>query len=142
MPFTPSVYSGYGADDQAPSEGDPGFERYLTQYGPAVVGMLKGKSPREQYEILKAKIENQKKLYKSTRSRVAQNIIAMNINKLQAQLRAAEYELGEDIQTGQLLRYSKGLALGGSILAIGFASVLAISVVRTLGAVRKAQERK
>ena len=142
MRFTPSVYSGYGADDQAPSEGEAGYEQYLEQYGPAVMKLLVGKTARERYEILKAKIANQKKLYKSTRNRFFKNIIAGNINKLQAQLRAVRYELGEEQETAEWLRYSKGLTLAGGLLGVGLASLLAIEAIRTLGAVRKAQEQK
>ncbi|MBO73837.1 MAG: hypothetical protein CMD33_01025 [Flavobacteriales bacterium] len=142
MSFTPSVYSQYGNLDDAPAEGSAGYEQYLQQYGPAVLSLIAGKSPREKYEILKAKIQNQQKLYKSTRNTFFKNIIAANINKLQAQLRAAEYELAEDVETSEFLRYSKGLTLGAGVLGLGMAMLIGLSVLRTMGAVRRAADRK
>jgi hypothetical protein len=139
--FQPSVYSGaYGADE--PAEGDAGYSKYLEEYGPAVMNLIAGKTPREKYEILKAKIENQQKAYKKARLSITKNLLAANINKLQAQLRAAEYELAEDMETSEFLRYSKGLTIAGVSVGIGLAVLLAVQASRTMSAVRRAQDRK
>ena len=142
MQFVPSIYSGYGADEAAPQEGDSDYMQYLEEYGPAVMGLIAGKTAREKYEILKAKIENQRKAYNSARLKITKNLLAANINKLQAQLRAAEYELAEEDETSEFLRYSKGLTIAGIGVGIGLAVLLAFQASRTLSAVRRAQDRK
>lgn len=139
--FVPSPYSGVYGADEAP-EDEESYAQYLEEYGPAVMQMLVGKSPREEYEILKAKIQNQQKAYRKANSKIIKNLIAANINKLQARLRAAEYELAEDVETSEFLRYSKGLTIAGVTVGIGLAVVLAIQASKTMSAVQRAQERK
>lgn len=149
MQFTPSLFSVYGADEAAqaaeapPPESD--YDEYLAyfeEYGPSVMRLIAGKTAREKYEILKVKIANQKKAYKEARLKVVKKLIASNIDKLQAQLRAAEYELAEEQETSEFLRYTKGLTIAGIGVGIGLAVLLAFQISQTLSSVRRAQDRK
>lgn len=134
--FPPSHLSSYGASEAAqlasavvdsassavtgdPADEDAGYQQYLEDYGPALLKLLKGQTPREKVEVLRARIQNLQKLYKSTRNNALRNIYAGQLNKLQAMLRAAKVELAESEETSQTLKATKVISLVGGVMGVG-----------------------
>ena len=136
--FVPSRQS-YG-DSSPAAEEETDYRQMLEEYGPALMGVLKGKSPREKVEVLRAKLENQYAAYNATTG-FARKLLAANIIKLMAQLRAAEAELAEAEETSLTLRYGKGMMVVGGFLTLTLGSLLAVKAIQYLNAAKQAQDR-
>ena len=134
MMFQPSVYSAprathgaYGSDDAAatvaapPAEAPTDYTEYLkyAQMGiPLVAGLLDTQTTRERVEELKAKIKNWKMLRDNAKISLTRGIYSMQVNKLEAELRAAEAELAEEERTAWMGDAGRVLAVGAGVAGI------------------------
>ncbi len=134
MTFQPSVYSSahaaygaYGSDDvavpaaAAPAETSTDYTEYLkyAQMGiPLVAGLLDTQTTRERVEELKAKIKNWKMLRDNAKISLTRGIYSMQVNKLEAELRAAEAELAEEERTAWMGDAGRVLAVGAGVAGI------------------------
>ena len=85
---------------------------------PLVAGLLDTQTTRERVEELKAKIKNWKMLRDNAKISLTRGIYSMQVNKLEAELRAAEAELAEEERTAWMGDAGRVLAVGAGVAGI------------------------